>query len=436
MKRIDFTAFLASIALALSPVIAGKADAADKVQTHAAESGTIDAKAGIRVPAGFKATVFADLSAPVRHMAIAEDGTVYASFFRAKEGEWVAALQDRDGDGISDSITRFGSFGGTGIALYQGYLYVSSDTLIGRYKLGDTPVPDGAPEIIASGFPEQNQHATKPMVFDGKGNMLVTVGAPSNACQERARTPGSPGLMPCPQLDLQAGIWRFDAKKPGQIHGQDSTRYATGIRNGLALDWNKAADALYVISHGRDQLNQLFPQYYSAEQSAELPAEEFHRVDEGSNLGWPYAYWNHIENTHIKAPEYGGDGITQVENGLYPEPLAAFPGHWAPNDLVFYTASSFPEFFHNGAFIAFHGSWNRAPLPQKGYNVAFIPMDESGAVTGTPLIFADHFKGTDVLSSPRAAKHRPTGLAIGPDGALYIADDAAGYIWKVSYDPR
>lgn len=433
MKRTGLTAVFASIALALSP--AG-ADASNGIQDHSAESGTVNADTGIRVPAGFTATVFAELSAPVRHMAIGKDGTVYASFYKAKAGEWVAVLKDQNGDGVSDSTAHFGSFGGTGIALYDDYLYVSSDTVIGRYKLDGSPVPEGEPEIIVSGFPAQNQHATKPMVFDGKGHMYVTVGAPSNACQERARTPGSPGLMPCPQLDLQAGIWRFDAQKPGQVHGEDGTRYATGIRNGLALDWNGAANALYVISHGRDQLNQLFPQYYTVEQSAELPAEEFHRVDEGSDLGWPYSYWNHIEKARIKAPEYGGDGTKQVDDGSYPDPLTAFPGHWAPNDLLFYSGTTFPELFHNGAFIAFHGSWNRAPLPQQGYNVAFIPMDKDGTVTGDPIIFADHFKGMDVLSSPRAAKHRPTGLAVGPDGALYVADDAAGYIWKIRYDPR
>ncbi|WP_281301288.1 MULTISPECIES: PQQ-dependent sugar dehydrogenase [unclassified Iodidimonas] len=401
-----------------------------------AESGTVDSDLSIRLPKGFKATLFADDLGRARHLAVRADGTVYASLYGEKDGGWLWALSDDDGDGKADRQKLFGDYGGTGLAIHDGWLYFSSNTKIGRYKLGDDPVPTSAPEVIVSGFPEQSQHATKPMTFDGKGAMFVTVGAPSNACQERARTPGSMGLKPCPQLELQAGIWHFNANETGQVHGKDGSLYATGIRNGLAMDWNKSADALYFLSHGRDQLSQLFPQYYNDQQNAELPAEEFHKAYEGSDHGWPYSYWDHIRGERMVAPEYGGDGKTPVTDADYAEPLSVFPGHWAPNDLVFYDGSAFPDAFRHGAFIAFHGSWNRAPLPQAGYNVAFIPMDAEGLVTGEPIIFADGFKGTDELASPRAAKHRPTGLAVGPDGALYIADDAAGRIWKVTYEGR
>ncbi|GER07270.1 sorbosone dehydrogenase [Kordiimonadales bacterium JCM 17843] len=372
----------------------------------------------------------------MRHLAVREDGTVYASLYSKNKDGWLIALTDGDGDGSADEIKEFGSFGGTGLALYKDWLYFSSDTTIGRYKLGEAAVPTGDAEIVVSGFPSQNQHATKPMTFDDQGHMYVTVGAPSNACQERARTPGSPGLSPCPQLELQAGIWRFDANKTGQKHGEDGERYATGIRNGLAMDWNHSANALYFIGHGRDQLQQLFPQYYTAKQSAELPAEEFHRAQKDGNYGWPYSYWDHQRGERMKGPEYGGDGKTPAENPDFIAPLTAFPGHWAPNDLTFYTGDAFPDYFRKGAFIAFHGSWNRAPLPQQGYNVAFIPMNDAGEITGDWSIFADKFKGEEPLASPRAATHRPTGLAVGPDGALYVADDAGGRIWKITYDHR
>ena len=130
-------------------------------------------------------------------------------------------------------------------------------------------------------------------------------------------------------------------------------------------------------------------------------------------------------------PEYGGDGQTAAQEGLYQAPLLAFPGHWAPNDLLFYTGrSGFPEPARGGAFIAFHGSWNRAPGPQGGYNVVFQPLLD-GWTSGDYIVFADGFAGKS--KEPGRAEHRPSGLAVGPDGALYISDDKAGRIWRVTY---
>src|SRR4029077_9367447 len=111
-------------------------------------------------------------------------------------------------------------------------------------------------------------------------------------------------------------------------------------------------------------------------------------------------------------------------------PVAAFPAHWAPNDLLLYDGHQFPTAYQGGAFIAFHGSWNRAPLPQGGYNVVFQPLAD-GKASGPFLIFADGFAGAS--KEPGQAAHRPSGLAVAPDGALYISDDQRGRIWRVSF---
>ena len=113
----------------------------------------------------------------------------------------------------------------------------------------------------------------------------------------------------------------------------------------------------------------------------------------------------------------------------------AFPGHLAPNDLLFYTGRMFPEIYRNGAFIAFHGSWNRAPLEQEGYYVAFVPF-MNGLPSGEMEIFANGFAGVDVIKSPGNAKYRPMGLAQGPGGELYISDSNVGRIWKIEYTTR
>jgi glucose/arabinose dehydrogenase len=304
-----------------------------------------------------------------------------------------------------------------------------------RYALDASGVvknPD-SPERIITGLINRRQHAAKSITLDGRGNIYVNIGAFSNACQEQDRTKGSKGMMPCPILDSAGGIWQFSASKRDQTYG-DGKRYATGLRNVVGLDWNKQVNQLFVTQHGRDQLFQLFPEIYDAKKSAELPAETLYAIKEGDDCGWPYVYYDPFQKKKILAPEYGGDGTkTGGEKAI--DPIMAFPAHIAPNALLFYTGTMFPARYRNGAFIAFHGSWNRAPEPQKGYFVAFVPF-KNGKPSGDWEIFADNFAGTDNIESPGQAQHRPCGLAQGPDGALYVSDDVKGTIYKITYKGR
>ena len=299
----------------------------------------VDEDAGIRVLEGFDAKVFAEGVGRARHIAVRDNGDVYVALRRPTEGSGIAALRDQDGDGAAERIESFGAHAGTGIAIHDGFLYASSDLAIHRYPLpeGEALVPAAAPETVVEGFPEQRSHASKAFTIDGSGNLYVNVGAPSNACQEQDRTLGSPGQQPCPLLENHAGIWRFDAGKTDQTF-EDGERFVTGTRYIVALDWNPEVGELYFVMHGRDQLHDLFPDLYTVEESAELPAEELHVVREGANYGWPYTYFDHEAKRRVIAPEYGGDGETAAEEGKYQAPLLTFPGHWAPNDLLFYTA--------------------------------------------------------------------------------------------------
>lgn len=384
---------------------------------------------------GFAAYVVADELGGARHIAVNDNGDIYIKMRNTEDGGGIVALRDTTGDGRADIKEYFTDYGGTGMGIHNGYLYFSSDTVVYRLKLdGEELVPGGEPEVVVEGFLNQGQHASKPFTFDNNGNMYVTVGAPSNACQEQLRTPGSPGQDPCPQLERQGGIWRFDANKTNQTQEQDGERYATGIRNAVALDWNENVNELYALQHGRDQLNTLWPDYFNDEQGAELPAEEFFRVTEGSDFGWPFCYYDPQKNAKVLAPEYGGDGEKAGRCENVDQPIMAFPAHWAPNDLVFYNGNKFPEKYQNGAFIAFHGSWNRAPLEQKGYLIAFVPF-ENGEPSGEYERFADEFAGSgEPIENPSDAEFRPTGLAVGPDGSLYITDDQKGRVWRIFHE--
>ncbi|MEM9324357.1 MAG: PQQ-dependent sugar dehydrogenase [Bacteroidota bacterium] len=391
----------------------------------------------ISLPDGFSAVVVADSLGRGRHIAVNGNGDIYIKLRGVEEGKGgIAALRDNNGDGQADQIDYFDDLGGTGIAIQNDFLYYASDSAVFRKPLDGNLVPQAPRDTIVIGLPSQRNHAAKPITFDGAGNLYVNVGAPSNACQEEDRQLGSPAMDPCPYLELQGSVWRFSDSKFNQTQQVEGYKYSTGIRNMVALEWNAGAGALYGVQHGRDMLNTLYPNQYDNEGNAELPSEEFYRFEDGGDYGWPFCYYDHIKGKKVLAPEYGGDGEVQDRCADVGQPIMGFPAHIAPNDLLFYSGNLFPERYKGGAFIAFHGSWNRAPLPQKGYFVVFVPF-ENGMPSGDWEIFADNFAGEPgaELRSPRAAEFRPTGLAEGPDGSLYVVDSNRGRVWRIVYSP-
>ena len=389
---------------------------------------------GLKLPDGFHATVFADNLGRTRHIAVGPKGIVYVKLNTVYNNHTILRLADTNGDGIADNISGFGNYKGTGIYIKNGFLYASSDENIYRYPLnGNDDADTSKGELLVQGLVNRHMHESKSIVLDNAGNIYVNIGAYSNACQTIDRSKGSAGMQPCPILDSAGGIWTFKADKQNQTY-KDGERYVTGLRNVVGLDWNAATNSLFVMQHGRDQLHDLFPQYFGAKQSAELPAECMYELHKGADAGWPYIYYDQIQHKKILAPEYGGDGKkTAGEKAI--DPAAAYPGHMAPNGLLFYTGNQFPEKYKNGAFIAFHGSWNRAPEPQKGYFVVFQPF-KNGKPNGDWEIFADNFAGAENISDPGKAAHRPCGLAQGPDGSLYVTDDVKGRVYKITYNGK
>jgi len=382
---------------------------------------------GLTLAPGFSATVVQEGLGAGRHLVVAANGDIYLA---SRDG--LVAMRDKDHDGKVDETAKFGDVQGTEVRIYKDWLYVSDNVGVYRYPLKKGELaPSGAKQVVVAGFPMERQHADKTFALDPKGTLYVNVGAPSNSCQQKDRQEGSLGQDPSPILEKYGGVWVFDGNKTDQTPA-NGRRFATGMRNAVAIEWNAAQNELYSVIHGRDSIDTLFPALYNAEDNATRQAEEFHKIVDGGNYGWPYTFFDTKLGKRVVAPEYGGDAKKEPEAGKYPNPLVAFPAHWAPNDLLFYTGKNFPEKYQNGAFIAFHGSWNRAPEPQAGYKVVFQPMKD-GKPNGAYEVFADGFAGEMADNNPRNAKYRPVGLAIGPDGSLYISDSQKGRIWRVTY---
>jgi glucose/arabinose dehydrogenase len=427
---------------------AKRPDTVGAASTAAAPAPCTTGTAELTLPAGFCATVFADSVSQGRHVAVASNGDVYVTIEgtkpspekKASGGDKAAptpasfvALRDTNRDGRADVVKRVGSLGNTGIALANGYLYVDEGKQIVRYQRSDTALaPEGKREIIVSGIPMDGGHRARNIAIGGDGALYVNIGSKTNSCQKEDRGNESPGIDPCVELETRAGIWKYDANKTGQAFSK-TARFATGIRNGMGIA--VAGDGkVYATQHGRDQFLQNWPKLFpDAKYSAENPAEELMQVNQGDDFGWPYCYYAVDQKKLVDAPEYGGDGKKTDRCASKKAPVAVFPGHWAPMSLLFYSGTSFPERYKSGAFIAFHGSWNRAPEPQAGYRVVFQPLNGE-ATSGEFETFASGFAAVpDSLIQPGTAKHRPTGLAQGPDGSLFVTDDMGGRIYKITY---
>ncbi|MCB0685329.1 MAG: PQQ-dependent sugar dehydrogenase [Saprospiraceae bacterium] len=396
---------------------------------------------GLTLPGGFEAVVVADSIGRARHMAVRDNGDIYVKLrTELPEGENIA-MRDTDGDGKADIIEHWGSYDsvsnyGTAMRIYKDYLYLSTAGQVFRHKLPKGKlVPEDAGELIV--FDDYKnadfgyEHNAKPITFDDDGHLYVPFGAPGDVCQVENRKPGSPGQFPCPQLEWHGGVWQFDANKPNQLQ-RDGKLYATGIRSIVGMDWNHQENELYALQHGRDNFTRNWPDQYTAWQSALLPSEEFFRVEEGMNGGWPYFYYDQLQGKKLVNPEYLEVADQLGDPMDYEQPLIGFPGHFAPNDLLFYEGDQFPERYRHGAFIAFHGSTIRAPYPQGGYFVAFVPF-ANGRPSGPWEVFADGFGGVDTIVNTSDAHYRPMGLAMGPDGSLYITESEKGKIWRVMY---
>jgi len=416
MKHLFLSA--AVLALAAAPAFAQEAD-------------------GLKLPPGFHATMVADGLTGARHMAFGPNGILYVStqVARTQPTVGIYALH-LDSHHKADKTEKFGTVNaGTGIRVYKGGLYAASPTTVFRYTLDKNAVPAGEPVAVIDGMPSTGS-GTHPIAFDNKGGLYVSLDGSGNTCVDPNAAKGARplGLKPCPGLNGRGGVWRFDASKAGQKFPSDGEQYATGVRNMGAMDWSTVSGALYGVTHGRDQTHDQFPDLISASDDDAI-GDEMHRITKGTNLGWPFTYYDAVRHMRLTGPEYGGDNKTVADASMYDTPVVAFaPKRVAPLDLIFYNASQFPAKYRGGAFIAMHGT-NGPQIPggHGGYNVVFVGIDRNGDAKA-PEVFADGFAGP--TSDDRYTGHaafRPVGEAVGPDGALYVVDSNKGRVWRISY---
>jgi glucose/arabinose dehydrogenase len=385
---------------------------------------------GLVLPPRFCAFVIIDSShAAPRHIAISPRGELLMMRLSwAHEAGALSVWRDLGGDGRMDQELDIAPYSGSDLHLAGDTLYLATDDAIIRYRLrpGETAVA-GPPDTVVGGLPARGEHNAKSFVLGDHGSLFVNLGSPSNSCQQSNRGVESPGRDPCTELDSGAGIWRFDARRSRQTFSE-GFRYATGIRNALALARHPITGQMYAVVHGRDDLDAAWPKLYTARDGDRLPGEEFIRIDEGDDYGWPYCYYDWARKRKVLSPDYAGDGKKTGRCAGKKAPMMALPGRTGPMSLLFYKGAQFPARYREGAFVTMHGPDTRTPDSPDGYKVVFIPFKD-GIALDRYETFADGF----AVTTAGLPKFRPSGLAEGPDGSIYVSDTRRGRVWRILY---
>lgn len=275
-----------------------------------------------------------------------------------------------------------------GIAFNGGKLYVANEDAVLRYDWDESQLKASNPQKIAS-LPAGRGHSTRSIVF-GNGKLYVSTGSSCNVCVEKE--------------PARAAVLEMNPD------GSESHVFASGLRNSVGVTWNDKTGSVWAVDNGTDNLGD------------DLPPEELNDLGKGGDFGWPYCYGNRVPDT-----KFGGDQA-RCQNTVPAK--VEMQAHSAPLSLTFNNGSMFPAEYRNNIFIAFHGSWNRS-IPT-GYKVVRIKLNASGQPDGGAQDFITGWLPPGARNN-NDVSGRPVGVLFGPDGSLYISDDGAGLIYRVTY---
>jgi glucose/arabinose dehydrogenase len=365
-----------------------------------------DPAARLDLPDGFSAKVFVDLkrqgeyfSGP-RFMTFDADGNLYLSLGMQNK---VLMLPDRNKDGIADEAVLVSDKlnGPQGLAFVDGKLLVANQDGVVRLENNDGKWPARKITPLIGDLPTGG-HTLKSLKLGPDGYLYINVGSSCNVCVEND--------------PLRATMLRYtkDGKPAGSLltvgrHAQSAV-WAKGLRNSQGYDWH-ASGAMYATNNGSD----MRAATKGGKVDDELPPEHLNRIDGGKHYGWPHCWGN--QHTDPNFP--GAEGFCADTQG----PAITFTAHSTPIGITFLHKSGFPQSYRNSAIVALHGSWNRQqPV---GYKLVQVKFDGDKPVSVSD--FATGWLGKE------GAWGRPVDVIVGPDGALYVSDDRAGLVYRITY---
>lgn len=307
----------------------------------------------------------------------------------------VLLLLDENEDGVAEaqSVVASGLPQIHGIAFHDDDVFLADVNSVYRASIAEDGTFGTLTEII-SDLPDGGQHPRRTLAVGPDELLYISVGSSCDACPE--------------DNPEHASLLR------STLAGQDATTrtlFAEGLRNTIGFGFHPTTDELWGMDQGSDW------------RGNDLPPEELNAIVQGAHYGWPYCYGNRNIDTVIQDPP---DQTKQAFCAASTAPTLLNQAHQSPIGMAFYTGASFPARYQNGAFVAFHGSWNRRPAT--GYRVAFIPFD-----AGVPTAIEDFVSGF-LIDDGAATFGRPAGIAVAEDGALLFTDDTNGIVYRVQYE--